>query len=503
MGTDVPVTPSANINDLLFTIDLSPLPLGTHTVWIRARDSYGKWSQVASHTFDQTVYYAGVTISASDNPVCSGETVVYTAIPMNGGSNPSFQWKVNGLSMGPNSPVFSYIPVENDAITCILTSSLANVSGNPATSNAVTMTINPLPEPTIAGSSSVCMGSAGVTYSTEAGMSGYTWNVSSGGQIVSGEGTAGVTVNWSGTGIQTISVTYANNGGCSAQSPGTLNVTVTGTPGPSGIISGPALACVGTQGLVYTVGPLLNATSYQWTLPPGVIITGGAGTNSITVNFPASPFTGDISVTGTNACGAGISSPQLSVTANTLLQEPLLLTNITVAANEEFCRAAQSITAGGSGTPFLVEGSGEVTLMASQFVRLLPATKVMPGGDLHAFITTQCMTCGMGITKMASVDTLGVANLQSVSGSKQNNDQPFILVYPNPTKGEFSLDLRDDVGVSMVRVEMYNVHGRLLFTKELAADSTHSFSITELTSGVYFLKVISGTRVETIKVIRN
>jgi|GEM_PF-1028558 len=85
---------------------------------------------------------AGVTIGASANPVVQGTMVIFTATPFNEGTTPVYQWKVNGTNTGTNSPTYSYVPINNDIITCVLTSDLPCVSGNPATSNAITMTVN-------------------------------------------------------------------------------------------------------------------------------------------------------------------------------------------------------------------------------------------------------------------------------------------------------------------------------------------------------------------------
>ena len=85
-----------------------------------------------------------LTISASLNPVCAGNTVLFTALPVNPGLTPVYQWKVNGVNTGTNSSTFTYIPVNNDQVSCVLTSSLTScVTNNPATSNVVTMTVNP------------------------------------------------------------------------------------------------------------------------------------------------------------------------------------------------------------------------------------------------------------------------------------------------------------------------------------------------------------------------
>ncbi|HNW74189.1 MAG TPA: FISUMP domain-containing protein, partial [Bacteroidales bacterium] len=81
-----------------------------------------------------------VSLTPSANPFCAGSPVLFTATPVNGGSNPVFQWMVNGILTGSNSPTFSYIPVNGDQIIVHCQSSIVNcVSGNPAASNAITM----------------------------------------------------------------------------------------------------------------------------------------------------------------------------------------------------------------------------------------------------------------------------------------------------------------------------------------------------------------------------
>ncbi len=85
-----------------------------------------------------------VSISPSANPVCSGSTVNFAATPVNGGITPSYQWKINGVNAGTNNQYFSFIPANNDVVSCVLTSSASFVSGNPAVSNLVVMTTIPL-----------------------------------------------------------------------------------------------------------------------------------------------------------------------------------------------------------------------------------------------------------------------------------------------------------------------------------------------------------------------
>jgi uncharacterized protein (TIGR02145 family) len=86
----------------------------------------------------------GLSISASENPVCSGTPVIFTATAINGGTLPTYQWEVNGLNSGNNDPVFTFIPTGNEIVRCVLTSNVACPSGNPAVSGPVTMTVNPV-----------------------------------------------------------------------------------------------------------------------------------------------------------------------------------------------------------------------------------------------------------------------------------------------------------------------------------------------------------------------
>ncbi|MEI6774788.1 MAG: C10 family peptidase, partial [bacterium] len=83
-----------------------------------------------------------VAISVSQNSVCSGTSVTFTAVPTNGGTSPAYQWKKTGATIaGATNVTYSYIPTNGDIITCVLTSSLSCTTGNPATSPPITMIV--------------------------------------------------------------------------------------------------------------------------------------------------------------------------------------------------------------------------------------------------------------------------------------------------------------------------------------------------------------------------
>jgi hypothetical protein len=86
-------------------------------------------------------------------------------------------------------------------------------------------------------------------------------------------------------------------------------------PAAAGTITGPSSVCSNASNILYSVAPIPNATTYNWTVPTGAIIVSGQGTMSITVNFGTSG--GNVTVTGNNSCGDGVPS-SLAVTINPL-----------------------------------------------------------------------------------------------------------------------------------------------------------------------------------------
>jgi hypothetical protein len=70
---------------------------------------------------------------------------------------------VNGNNVsGATSNSYSYTPSQGDVVTCVMTSNQICTNGNPATSNAISMTVNPINTPIVtieASTNPVCDGS--------------------------------------------------------------------------------------------------------------------------------------------------------------------------------------------------------------------------------------------------------------------------------------------------------------------------------------------------------
>jgi hypothetical protein len=83
-----------------------------------------------------------IALTTGTNPAASGTSVTFTATPTNGGTTPSYQWKVNGTNVGTNSATYTTTTLTNGAVvTCVMTSNATCAVPATGTSNAITMTI--------------------------------------------------------------------------------------------------------------------------------------------------------------------------------------------------------------------------------------------------------------------------------------------------------------------------------------------------------------------------
>ena len=216
------------------------------------------------------------------------------------------------------------------------------------------VTIYPRPVPTITGAAASCAGTSGVTYSTETGMSAYSWTISPGGTITSGSTGSTVTVTWNSAGDQTISVIYRSAHWCLPVSPTVKNVTVSSRPVPT--ISGLATVCAGTTGVTYTTES--GMTGYSWSVSSGGTITGGSGTNAITVSWNTSGAK-TVSVNYINSTGCTASSATVKNVTVNALPVPTITGNATVCAGTS--GVTYSTEAGMTGYAWSISAGGAIT----------------------------------------------------------------------------------------------------------------------------------------------
>ncbi|MGC1392157.1 MAG: gliding motility-associated C-terminal domain-containing protein, partial [Bacteroidales bacterium] len=123
-----------------------------------------------------------------------------------------------------------------------------------------------------------------------------------------------------------------------------LAVTVNpGTPAVPGVITGTAAVCPGLTGQIYSISSVTNATTYNWSVPAGWVITAGSGTISITVTCGTSGQNGNITVTAGNSCGT---SPAAAL-AVTVSSQSIPPTGVNITNNNTCSGSAKTLTATG------------------------------------------------------------------------------------------------------------------------------------------------------------
>jgi len=102
-------------------------------------------SPIISNQITMTVNSGGqalVTIAASQTTICTGQLVTFTATITNGGTEPAFEWTLNGSVVGSNTNVYQTTSLANGDVVRLTMQPYGSCAGNAAVySNSITMTV--------------------------------------------------------------------------------------------------------------------------------------------------------------------------------------------------------------------------------------------------------------------------------------------------------------------------------------------------------------------------
>jgi hypothetical protein len=323
------------------------------------------------------------------------------------------------------------------------------------------ITVNALPAPTISGPNNICQGSIGLIYTTQAGMSGYLWTISTGGTITAGTGTNAITVSWTGSGTQWVKVNYSNAAGCTAVSPVQFNVTVNVAPVPS--ISGTFSLCAG---ITVTYSTEASKTNYVWTVSSGGTILSGAGTRQVNVLW-SSAGANTISVIYTTSSGCAVLNPTVKAVTVYAIPTP------TITGPTSPCVGAYvyySTEAGMTNYSWALGGSGGI-IYSGFNSRQISVKWVLAGAKTVSVNYTSPSGCRSLLSTVLSVnavncpDTL-VAGIDTIPSAG-------FSIFPNPNDGRFtaliqceckdncSLDVFNMMGVKVFEISSLNFESRM------------------------------------------
>jgi hypothetical protein len=353
-----------------------------------------------------------VVIAASANPVCAGTQVTFTATPTNGGTAPQFQWKKGGSAIsGATNATYSYTPVNGDVITCVLTSNTTCPSGSPATSNALTMVVNPVAAVAVniaASTNPVCQGSSVTMTATPVnGGTSPTYQWKKNGSNVSGATNA--TYTFVPANNDQLQCVLTSNIACPSGNPATSNTVTLTVNAPVtvsvSIASNATLVCSGTQ-VTYTATPTNGGTTpaWQWRVN-GNNVTGA--TNQTYMFAPANNDVITCRMTSSLNCVTGNPATSSGITMMVISSQPVSIT-IAASANPVTAGTSVSFTAapvnGGTSPQYQWKVNGSNVSGATN-----PTYTYTPAnGDQVSCVLTSNVLCGTGTPATSNVITMVV-----------------------------------------------------------------------------------------------
>ncbi len=195
----------------------------------------------------------------------------------------------------------------------------------------------------------------------------------------------------------------------------------TSAPSIPSSISGTLQLCQGTSGVAYSIGAIVGATSYTWTIPgtTGSIVTGNGGT-SVTINFPSNAVSGNLSVYASNSCGNSTAYNQ-AITVNP---------NPTLSGAAQAATVCEGSTATINLTGLIASSTSTVSYSINGSAQT-PVTGVVANGSGAATFTTPVLTAAndgqtLQITDIARTDL-------AVSCSNSFTTNVILDVNPVPT----------------------------------------------------------------------
>ncbi len=295
---------------------------------------------------DSTLTPSVTVTSSVPGPVCTGTTVVFTATPVNGGTLPSYQWKINGVNAGTNSDTFSVALSSSSTVSVTLTSNSPCVTSATA-SGQVIFSVTSGAIPTVNITSNIvppfCTGTTVVFTATPTyggSNPSYQWQLN-GSNIGTNSDTISISNLTSGN---IVGVTLTSNLTCA--SPLTANDTVHTVVFPT-VVAGVSIiplpndtVCAGTN-VQFNATPVNGGgtPAYQWSL--NNVPIAGAVFNSYSTNTISNGNVIRVTMTSSSTCA----TPIISADSVTMRMVPNVapVVNISVSPNDTVCTGSNVV----------------------------------------------------------------------------------------------------------------------------------------------------------------
>jgi PKD-like domain/Ig-like domain CHU_C associated/GEVED domain/Secretion system C-terminal sorting domain len=491
-------------------------PTVTTTYYLR---SVGNLTPCTGTVNATTAVTVTVTSTAPGTPgaingptfVCGLTTATYSVAALGG---MTYNWTLRpGMSNMQNlTPSGNRISVDIDPmigtpLNGYLQVTATNACGTSAIPRQVWINLTPGTPGSIVGNTKVC-GLTTMSYSCVAISTAttYNWTLPSGMVISAGAGTNMITATRTVPLNTSISgnVTVTTQNGCGTGV--TKSLAVSSTPnGVIASISGPSSVCsLLNTNVTYSVAAIAGATAYQWSIPTGINLVSGQGTNVLVVQ-PTSSMASQASlgVYATNGCS--------NTATKTMLLIKIPQTAASITGPTDVCNET------------IVSYSCPTVNGATSYNWVVPSgVLIVAGAGTNAIDVDVTTFFGSGLVKVAPTNACGTASGKSLSISgcvapvapNSNNlgnnnavqtasmaTSIIANVYPNPTIGNFSIEIDSKVERTL-EIEVYDMLGNQVISKQEKVGegvSKYDLNIEGNHDGVYLIRVTDKDRKELFK----
>jgi len=260
-----------------------------------------------------------VNISSNINNICLGTNVIFTAVPTNGGTTPTYQWKKNGVNVGTNSNTYNDNSLlNNETITCQLTTSVACALIPTVSSNSlINFVSSPTARGTILGGSTTCSN----TVPANLTLTGFT------GSILNWESATSPFTSWTNVinstntlspGLLSQNTIYralVKNGSCNAVYSDTATITINSLTIAGSVTGGSTICSGSTSGLLQLSGNNGNVLNWESSVAPFTTWTTIPNTSNIYTSGALTQTTQFRAVVQNGNC-ANATSSSTTVTVN-------------------------------------------------------------------------------------------------------------------------------------------------------------------------------------------
>jgi hypothetical protein len=382
---------------------------------------YTATAQVGCNVGTASISVTNLTLTATalSVGVCPGNTIGLSV----SGNAAGYTWTPSGLSGTSVAVTASTNPIYT-----------ITASGSSGCTSTSTLGINilPLPNLTIAGNSTICIGS--VLSQTASGATTYSWSNGASGSVLTD--TPLTNTSYTVTGID--ANTCVNTA--------TTSVFINPLPTITATSSQPSVCAGGTMNLGAT-----GAVSYSWNAVAGgsiFVITPSVNTTYTVVGIDA------------NSC---VNSQTVSVLVNPL-------PNIIIAAS-------RTVICKGEKSTLSVTGAISYTWAispVSSATAILVSPTVTTSYSLSGTSALGCVNTGsynLTVSPCLSLNSFGLAN-------------NYLTIFPNPSNGNFEISV--NILDESFSIEIYNNIGQIVFQKEMDKDSER-VDLSLQANGIYFV----------------